>query len=465
MNTLFRNVLLNTDSYKASHWVQYPPNTERVYAYVESRGGRFDRTLFFGLQMWLKEYMTTPITHEDVSVAKEIWTAHGEPFNEAGWRYIVDTHGGRLPVLIKAVPEGLVVPTHNVLATIENTDPKCWWLPSYLETQMLRAIWYPTTVATLSWHCKQLIKAAIDRTSDNPDQIGFKLHDFGARGVSSQESAIVGGTAHLVNFLGTDTMAAVLGARTYYNEPIAAFSIPAAEHSTITSWGRDREVDAYRNMITQFARPGSLVAVVSDSYDIYRATDTIWGDTLKQAVLDSGATIVIRPDSGDPLTVPVEIIQILADKFGFTVNSKGYKVLNPAVRVIQGDGITVDSLPVILANLQAAGFAIDNLAFGMGGGLLQMVNRDTQKFAMKTSAALVDGKWIDIFKDPIGDHGKVSKKGQLALIRENGVKYTTVRKEGWAWADILQPVYCDGKILRDQTLAEIRSISNEPALD
>lgn len=152
MNTLFRNVLLNTDSYKASHWAQYPAGTEEVYAYVESRGGRFDRTVFFGLQMWLKEYMTTPITLEDVAVAKEIWTAHGEPFNEDGWKYIVKEHGGLLPVLIKAVPEGSVIPVHNVLATIESTDPKCAWLPSYLENQMLRAIWYPNKVAKMSWN-------------------------------------------------------------------------------------------------------------------------------------------------------------------------------------------------------------------------------------------------------------------------------------------------------------------------
>lgn len=465
MNTLFRNVLLNTDSYKASHWAQYPAGTEEVYAYVESRGGRFDRTVFFGLQMWLKEYMTTPITLEDVAVAKEIWAAHGEPFNEAGWKYIVEKHGGLLPVLIKAVPEGSVIPVHNVLATIESTDPKCYWLPSYLETQMLRAIWYPTTVATMSWHCKQLIKEAIEQTSDNPEQIAFKLHDFGARGVSSQESAILGGTAHLVNFMGTDTIAAVLGARTYYNEPIAAFSIPASEHSTMTSWGREHEVDAYRNMLTTFGGEGKLISVVSDSYDIYNACEHLWGEELKAEVLKSGATIVVRPDSGDPLTVPVEIIKILADKFGFTTNSKGFKVLNPAVRVIQGDGITIESLPQILANLKEAGFAIDNLTFGMGGGLLQQVNRDTQKFAMKTSAAKIDGKWVDIYKDPIGDHGKLSKRGKLALIRESGVKYETVRGDGWAWADILQPVFRDGKILREQTLAEVRELSNAKVLD
>lgn len=454
------NILLNTDSYKSSHFLQFPPNTEYVYSYIESRGGKFDKTVFFGLQMFIRDYLAKPITLEDLEEAKEFWAAHGEPFNESGWRYIIEKHKGYLPVAIKAVPEGTVVPTRNVLATIVNTDPQCYWLPSFLETALLRAVWYPTTVATISWHCKQVIKASIERTSDVPEQINFKLHDFGARGVSSHESAAIGGAAHLVNFMGTDTVAGVLAVRRYYNEKMAGFSIPAAEHSTMTSWGRDREVDAYRNMLKQFGGPGKMVAVVSDSYDIYNATSNIWGDALKQEVLDSGATVVVRPDSGDPLVVPIEIISALGEKFGYTVNSKGFKVLPNAVRVIQGDGITYDSLPVIIKNLEDAGWAIDNLAFGMGGGLLQHVNRDTQKFAMKVSSAMVDGKWIDVCKDPIGDHGKMSKRGQLALIHENG-KYETVNLEGWGWADHLKPVYRDGDHLKYWTFSEVRANSNK----
>src|SRR5699024_5247826 len=142
------------------------------------------------------------------------------------------------------------------------------WLPSYLETLLLR-VWYPITVATLSWHVRQTIGRFLERTSDEAEtQLPFKLHDFGARGVSSLESAAIGGAAHLVNFQGTDTLAALMLARAYYHEPMAAFSIPAAEHSTITVWGRDHEVDAYRNMLAHFAKPGALLSVVSDSYDI-----------------------------------------------------------------------------------------------------------------------------------------------------------------------------------------------------
>src|SRR5581483_524032 len=239
------NLILNTDSYKASHWLQYPPGTETTFFYVESRGGVYERTLFFGLQAILKEYLGKPVTHAMVEEARDFFAAHGEPFNESGWRRIVDRHNGYLPLRIRAVPEGTVVPTHNALVTIESTDPACYWLPSYVETLLLR-LWYPVTVATQSWHLKQLIREYLEKTSDDPaGQISFKLHDFGARGVSSAESAGLGGAAHLVNFMGTDTVSGVLTAKAYYHEPMAGFSIPAAEHSTITSWGKEHELDAY----------------------------------------------------------------------------------------------------------------------------------------------------------------------------------------------------------------------------
>ena len=305
-----RNILLNVDSYKASHAFQYPPETRYVYSYIESRGGKWDRTVFFGLQMFLKEYLCTPITREMIDEAESFWRAHGEPFYRAGWDHILQEYDGYLPVEIKAAPEGEIIPTGNVLLTIVNTDPECYWLTSALETALLRAVWYPTTVATNSWHCKQIILQYLDLTSDDREQVAFKLHDFGARGVSSLESAAIGGVAHLVNFSGTDTVSGVLAARTYYNEDMAGFSIPAAEHSTMTAWGRDGEAAAYRNMIHQFGGKGKLVAVVSDSYDLFNAVDKIWGGELRQEVIDSGATIVVRPDSGDPAVVPVQCVGI-----------------------------------------------------------------------------------------------------------------------------------------------------------
>lgn len=453
------NIILNTDSYKVSMDVQYPPKTSIVYSYIESRGGLHDETVFFGLQAFIKEYLTKPITYDMIDEAEEIWNLHGEPFNRANWEYIIEEHNGFLPVLIKAVPEGTVLPTSNIMLSIENTDPRCFWLTTFLETALLRAIWYPTTVATNSREIKKVILNALEKTGD-PFGISFKLHDFGARGCSSQETAMLGGMAHLVNFLGTDTISAVVGARRYYNERVAGFSIPAAEHSTITSWGKDNEVKAYRNMLKQFAKPGALVAVVSDSYDIFNAVTNLWGRDLKQEVIDSGAIVVVRPDSGNPPEVVLECALRLEEKFGSVRNEKGYRVLNN-VRIIQGDGINLESITTILNTLIAAGFSADNVAFGMGGALLQAPQRDDQKFAMKCSAIFANGEWVDVYKDPITDHGKRSKKGRLALIVDDvmidPIYETVAEADAEGHKNLLRHVFENGKLLIEDNFGEIRA--------
>lgn len=461
MNRIFKSPILNVDSYKCSMKWQYPQGTTGVYSYIESRGGRYDRTVFFGLQAFIKEYLTQPITQADIDIADELLTAHGEPFNRAGWQYILDKHMGYLPVVIRAVPEGTVIPVKNVLATIENTDPECFWLTTWLETALLRAIWYPTTVATQSWSIKQVINEYLERTGD-PSLIDFKLHDFGARGVSSLESAAIGGASHLVNFMGTDTISGVMYAREYYGAGVAGFSIPAAEHSTITSWGRDGEVDAYRNMITQFAKPGSIVAVVSDSYDVYNAASKLWGEELRQEVIDSGATVVIRPDSGDPVLVNRKLIGILGQKFGYTTNEKGFKVLNN-VRLIQGDGVNEQTIRMILGDFMINGWSADNIAFGMGGALLQQVDRDTQKFAMKASAVCINGEWKAIAKDPITDSGKKSKAGRVTLYKKRDATDKDVYFSGvqdWP-TDALATVFENGKLVTEYTFDEVRANSRK----
>jgi len=459
------NICLDTDSYKASHWLQYPPKTTKVFSYIESRGGRHDHTVMFGLQYYLKRYLKNRVTIEDVLEAEAFYKAHGEPFNKAGWLHIVNAHHGLLPVKIRAVAEGSVVPIGNALVTVENTCPHCFWVTSWIETMLLR-IWYPITVATESRFIKSIIKAYLDMTADDTNaEIAFKLHDFGSRGVSSQESAGIGGAAHLVNFMGSDTIAGVVTANRYYKSQMAGFSIPAAEHSTITSWGRENEVEAYHNMLRQYAKPGALVAVVSDSYDIYNACENLWGGVLKQEVIDSGAVVVIRPDSGHPATVVLKCLQLLDSKFGHTVNTKGYKVLNN-VRVIQGDGINADSIAEILNTIKGESYSASNVAFGMGGALLQQHNRDTQKFAMKCSYMEADGKGIQVFKEPITDSGKRSKRGRLDLVKRNfGTQWETVelvRDANGISPDrplsnsALETVFENGLIMKEYTLDEIR---------
>ncbi|WP_137937993.1 nicotinate phosphoribosyltransferase [Chitinivorax sp. B] len=456
---MFDNILLNTDSYKASHFLQYPAGADGMFSYIESRGGAWEKLVFFGLQSILKEYLSKPITHAMVDEAVTFFAAHGEPFNEVGFRRIVDELDGFLPMRIKAAPEGMVVPTQQVLVTIESTHPDFFWVGSYFEPLLLR-VWYPASVATQSYHMKQLIRGYLEISCDNPVQeLSFKLHDFGARGVSSTESSALGGMAHLVNFMGSDTVMGVVAAKRYYGAEMAAYSIPAAEHSTITSWGREGEIEAYRNMLTQFAKPGSLVAVVSDSYDIFNAVEHIWGDTLRQVVIDSGATVVIRPDSGDPAAVVLKCAKLLDARFGSTLNSKGYKVLKH-VRLIQGDGINPTSLKAILDGMLAAGFSTENVAFGMGGMLLQGLNRDTLKWAMKCSAMRVHGEWREVYKDPITDSGKRSKRGRVSLYRNTDGEFRTLATDGEIPAgfnEVLVPVWENGRLLRDFSFDEVRA--------
>ncbi len=316
-------------------------------------------------------------------------------------------------------------------------------------------------MATISHGVRRIIRDALVKTADAPDaELPFKLHDFGARGVSSHASAALGGMAHLVNFQGSDTLAAVVAARKLYHEPMAAFSIPAAEHSTITSWGRDHEVDAYANMVTQFGKPGGLYAVVSDSYDLYNAVEHLWGEVLRQKIIDSGATLVVRPDSGDPVEVVSKTLHLLADKFGTDSNPKGYRVLKN-VRVIQGDGVNPVSIAAILDRIVADGFSASNIAFGMGGALLQKCDRDTMAFAYKASAAKVDGQWRDVYKDPVTDSGKRSKRGLLGLgCDAEGYKTVAVTAPDYqpaTGANLLEPVWRNGELLRDETFASIRA--------
>ena len=452
--TINKSIVLSADSYKYSMYKQYPPNTTTVYSYIESRGGEWKDTIFFGLQAFIKEYLLNPVTIEDVDFAEQIITAHGEPFNREGWEYIIREHEGRLPVRIKAVPEGTVIPTKNVLVTVENTDPKCFWLTTFLETALLRAVWYPTTVATNSYESKKIIFKYLEKTG-TPESIDFVLNDFGARGVSSWESSAIGGAAHLVNFQGTDNVPALLFAREYYGADMAGFSVPASEHSTVTAWGRENEIKPYRNMLKQFGKPGAIVSVVSDSYDIFKACE-LWGTELKQEVIDSGATLVVRPDSGDPATVVLECLKILEKNFGSIVNAKGYKVLNH-VKVIQGDGINHHSIRQIYEAITSWGYSADNLVLGQGGQLLQALDRDTMKWAMKCSAALVNGTWVDVFKDPIHDKGKASKKGRLHLYNSPNTGWVTTNVTSEGLIDVLEVVYENGVLIKEYTFDQVRA--------
>ncbi|XP_028855317.1 nicotinamide phosphoribosyltransferase 2 [Denticeps clupeoides] len=456
------NFLLATDSYKITHYKQYPPNVNRVYSYFECRrrkDAQFNEVVFFGLQYLLKKYLTGPvITEEKIQEAKVFYQLHFKQavFDEEGWRQVLEKHDGRLPIRIKAVPEGKIIPRGNVLFTVENTDPDFFWLTNYIET-MLVQMWYPITVATISREFKKILAKHLKATSGSLEGLDFKLHDFGYRGVSSQESAALGGAAHLVNFCSTDTVAGLLMAQRYYSCPMAGFSIPAAEHSTIISWGRSREKEAFERLLDQF--PSGPVSVVSDSYDIFKACKYIWGDKLKERVMERSedSALVIRPDSGDPAETLIEVIKILEECFGSSLNSVGYKVLPSYLRIIQGDGIDLKSIEEILQKLSDEGWSAENVFFGCGSALLQKLNRDTLHCAFKCSYVESNGKGMDVYKQPVTDPSKGSKRGRLSLRRNSdGFIETVERGVGKPEEDLLVTVFENGTILQEYSLDDIR---------
>lgn len=454
-----KSIITRTDSYKVTHWPVYKEGTEKVYSYLESRGGKFSETVFFGLTYYLREYLSAPIRKYHIDHAEKLFNMHfgnSKVFNRAGWDYILEKHGGFLPLTIKAVPEGMVVPTRNVLLTIENDDPNCFWLTNYVESVLLK-LWYPITVATQSREIKKIINYYLEKTGD-PAGIVFKLHDFGYRGASSEETAEIGGAAHLVNFMGSDTIVALDFLAEYYRIPMAGFSIPATEHSIMCQGGEGGELDMMQRFLNTFGKGGGYpaIACVSDTYNIWRACEQYWGGILKDQVIDLDSMLVVRPDSGDPVVVVTQVVETLDRAFGHTVNDKKYKVLNN-VRVIQGDGVNLESITAILEALEVRGWSADNIAFGMGGALLQQVNRDTQKFAIKASSYVINGQQVDYQKNPVTDAGKRSKAGRLKLVYDERGIPTTV-SESDPRPDLLQTVFSNGFINFDvlPTFEEIR---------
>lgn len=563
-DSFYDHPIFNTDSYKVSMSKQYPPGTKYVYSYIEARkNGKYTHTLYFGLQAYIKKYLTNVLTRDQHDAAKKIWGEHGYTL-PAAWEKLI---GEPLPIKIYSIPEGSVVPITLPLVAIENTNPDFYWLTTWIETSILRAIWYPTTVATQSKSMKNVIKSFYSKNNINPN-IDFKLHDFGARGVSSYESSGLGGAAHLINFSGTDNMAGAITACKYYNTTIGndfwATSIPATEHSTMTSWGRgDEEIGlgketieklekkmnitnlstkkgeeaAYINQIVQYDT--RVVAVVSDSYDIYKAVYSYWGGSLKELVkkrydlakdTPGFHEVVIRPDSGDPLTICSRLIIILGlqnnDKTDYK-DENNYRLLK-YFRLIQGDGVNEKSVTSILSAF-TTGINFDNVKvkegdkeldnnnkrfspvllglfgtedyeskftdddltiynecfdkrkkvedmcnsvkwhpnninFGMGGALLQILNRDTQKWAMKCSSITLDGdKVIKVVKDPITDQGKKSKSGRVAPFKttNGGYGYKTFDDIKKGDGNLFQKVFEDGKLIVEQKFKEIINRSNE----
>uniref|UniRef100_A0AC11DY27 Nicotinamide phosphoribosyltransferase n=1 Tax=Ovis aries TaxID=9940 RepID=A0AC11DY27_SHEEP len=425
------NILLATDSYKVTHYKQYPPNTSKVYSYFECREKKtenskirkvkYEETVFYGLQYILHKYLKGKVvTKEKIQEAKEVYREHfqDDVFNEKGWNYILET------ILVQS--------------------------------------WYPITVATNSREQKKILAKYLLETSGNLDGLEYKLHDFGYRGVSSQETAGIGASAHLVNFKGTDTVAGIALIKKYYGtkDPVPGYSVPAAEHSTITAWGKDHEKDAFEHIVTQFS--SVPVSVVSDSYDIYNACEKTWGEDLRHLIVSRSteAPLIIRPDSGNPLDTVLKVLDILGKKFPVTENSKGYKLLPPYLRVIQGDGVDINTLQEIVEGMKQKKWSIENVSFGSGGALLQKLTRDLLNCSFKCSYVVTNGLGINVFKDPVADPNKRSKKGRLSLHRTPAGNFVTL-EEGKGdleeyGHDLLHTVFKNGKVTKSYSFDEVR---------
>lgn len=486
-NAIRTNPILNTDSYKTTQWMQYPEGMTNLYSYIEARGSDhgFDRVVMFGLQSILKKYMCAQVTQADIEQADLFVTRHIGPgiFNRSGWQYIVDNHNGYLPLRVRALREGTVVPLRMVMASVEATDPKCEWLTSLFEDLFLH-IWYPCTVATISAEIRQVGvefgKATVD-DENIKSWLGFMLNDFGFRGASSPESAEIGGMAHLLSFIGTDNMRAVGALYDFYgldwedDASMPAYSVIASEHTvTCSNSDADKRDDlgALEKMVSILETRGknathwsqAIVACVADTYDVFRFAERVGSDPYKSRIANSGGRFVVRPDSGDPAVVPIQVLEILLDKFGYTVNTKGFKVLPEYIRVLQGDGVNRESIVEILAALEERGISAENIIFGMGGALLQHCDRDWLKFAMKGSARqMEDGKWYDVYKDPITDSVKRSKKGRVTTYKDSTGTYYTDRIAEDLIApnrnavDQLELVYLNGKMVVEDSFTDIKA--------
>jgi len=467
------NICLLSDSYKFAHYKMYPKNTRTIYSYLECRKwAKYPKTVFFGLQsILLKNMVGRRVTREKITVAKTIIQNHfGQNlFNEDGWLHIVKKHNGYLPLSIKAVPEGTPVDINNVMMTVENTDPKCYWLTNFVES-LLTHVWYPSTVATISYYTKRTLAEYLNISSEQTQCLDFMLHDFGYRGVSSNESASLGGLAHLINFKGTDTVPALLEGIEYYqaDPKTLGFSVPATEHSIMTSYDHQGEVTLVNELLQKY--PNGILSIVADSYDIYNFVENII-PKFKQQIINrkankSGiAKVVIRPDSitqqhKHPGKQIVWILKQLANTFGYHVNSKGYTVINPVVGVLWGDGLSVNTITEICKIVVENKFSVESLVFGMGGGLLQKINRDTQAFAFKCSAQKRCNTWHDISKRP-KDKNKQSKKGRLRLIYADDEKcFKTVNYDYLPQhINKLVEVYRNGRLLVTQKFDTIRQRS------
>lgn len=422
------NFILLCDSYKLHHYAEYPVGTEFIYSTVVPRKpSKYTSKIVAVGQTFASALLrSVRITQEMIDEAEIEVNGYGYEFNRKDWEIIVNEFGGKLPLRVMGVPEGQIVKPNTPILGIVNTDPRFFWLTSYVETVVQRIMWKMTTVATVSRYCWDEIKKAMEITGADMSMLEYKLHNFGDRGADGEDGAIMAAIAHAALFSGSDCLSANRYIKKLYNtNKNYLSSVDATEHSVMCSHSDAEAKDDFGAAVMSVERLEEAVArtkrgigiplqsVVIDTYDDQRFVCDYLGVKLKDRIIKSGGVLVARPDSGNPLTKPIEVINWLERAFGVTENDKGYDVLHPSVRVIQGDGINQESIPQILDVLIRAAYSVDNLTFGMGGGLTHGPGRDEFSFSMKATARYcgIKREWIDLLKEPKTDAGKKSLKG------------------------------------------------------
>lgn len=431
------NLMYQADFYKVSHKAQYPENVSKVHSVLVARGANYndniskDHFQWFGLKLFLAKLDSFSdwffgLNEDEVTSAlfkykKFLETRLGGNQDVSHWLDLYKL--GKLPLVIRAVDERGVYPFQTPLMTVENTDDNFPWLTSFIETTALSNVWPVCTAANRSFHIRQTIEAAmIDHSGEECEAIDFMGHDFSYRGLPGDEAAMIVGCGHLANFKGSDTIPAIKAMEDVYDE-ITGFSVPATEHSVMCAGGEANELDTYNRIIDIY--PTGIVSVVSDTWDYFGCLTEILPQ-IKDRILERDGKFVIRPDSGDPVKIicgdpdaPAGSnefkgsLNILADIFGYTMDSAGYKLLNSKVGLIYGDGMNQERIKDMLSTMMQCGYSPLNIVFGIGAFTYQLTTRDELGFAFKATAVEIDGKWVPIQKSPKTDSSKKSLTGRF----------------------------------------------------
>lgn len=478
--------ILYTDFYKTDHRRQYPTGTTKVYSNLTARISRMpgvDAIIVFGIQYFLRDFLDRRFNQSFFAAPKsEVIGEYQRRMDAAlGKGAITTTHLealhdlGYLPLHIKALPEGTVCPLKVPMLTITNTHPDFAWLPNFLETILSNVLWHPTTSATIAYQYRKLLTQYAAETSDMPDFVKWQGHDFSMRGQTSFESSLVSAGAHMLSFTGTDTVPGIDWLENFYDsdaeKEFIGGSVPATEHSVMCLGGQETEFDTYKRLITE-VYPAGIVSIVSDTWNYWDVLDKTIRD-LRDTILARNGKVVIRPDSGDPETILCGdkaaapgspafkgTMQMLWEIFGGTINSKGYRQLDPHIGVIYGDSITLERCRSICARLKEQGFASTNMVYGIGSYTYQYVTRDTFGFAMKATYGIVNGQPKEIFKDPFTDGGvKKSAKGLLRVdsTPDGGLVLRECVTPEEECGGELKTVFLNGNLVNETTLDQVRS--------